>query len=281
MTVLRPDLIYDVGLLDGSDTEYYLFRGYKVVAIDANPLMIENARERFATELADGRLTLLNSGIAETSGLATFWVSEHPPWSSFQENIASRDGVACRPISVAVRPFSAILAEYGVPYYMKIDIEGNDRLCLEALRGTRLPEYLSVEAECVGDGERLSEEAAIAMLILLRKIGYTQFKLVNQEGWASVRPDGLKRFCMGLVNGAAGRPPEWLARFAEKRTDRAHLARLGFRFTKDSSGPWGDDVPGGWMTFEPARSAYLRERREFFSVERPLYSFWYDWHATY
>jgi SAM-dependent methyltransferase len=51
-------LIYDVGLFDGGDTAYYLFRGYNVVAIDANPVMVERARLRFAQEIRDKRLTL-------------------------------------------------------------------------------------------------------------------------------------------------------------------------------------------------------------------------------
>ena len=35
MMEARSDLIYDVGLYDGGDTAYYLFRGYNVVAVDA------------------------------------------------------------------------------------------------------------------------------------------------------------------------------------------------------------------------------------------------------
>ena len=35
MLLRHSDLIYDVGLFDGGDTAYYLFRGYNVVAIDA------------------------------------------------------------------------------------------------------------------------------------------------------------------------------------------------------------------------------------------------------
>ena len=61
-------LIYDVGLFEGEDTAYYLFRGYKVIAIDANPLMIERARLRFAEEISAKRLTLLNFGISKTAG---------------------------------------------------------------------------------------------------------------------------------------------------------------------------------------------------------------------
>lgn len=279
---MRSDLIYDVGSAGGEDTAYYLHRGYNVFAIDANPLLIEQARLRFADEIAAGRLVLLGAGVAKTSGFETFWICDHPDWSSFDESIASRNRAGHSPIQVPVKPFSQILAEHGVPHYLKIDIEANDRLCIEALRGTELPKYLSVESECFGDAVSPSEADSVEMLMLLRDAGYKRFKLVNQCGWLPVRPRGLNRFCNGLVNGAAQRRPRWLAGIAAKFTDPARIANLGFDFAHGASGPWGEDIPGGWMTFKEARSTYLRERESFFSVEgRPVYSFWYDWHATY
>ncbi len=48
MAAARNDLIYGVGLFDGSDTAYYVHRGYTVVGIDANPVMIEKAKNKFA-----------------------------------------------------------------------------------------------------------------------------------------------------------------------------------------------------------------------------------------
>jgi FkbM family methyltransferase len=243
MSEARSDLIYDVGLFQGEDTAYYLFRGYNVVAIDANPLMIERAKLRFSKEILAKQLTLLNVGISRTSGTATFWISDLPEWSSFDRTIASRDGVAHRSISVSTVPFSQLLAEYGVPHYLKIDIEGNDALCVEALRRTKIPKYVSVESECVGDTAVLSDKEAVAMLKLLRDVGYQRFKLVDQRNKLG--------------------------------------SKLGFAFSPDSSGPWGDDIPGGWMGFEKAKSLYLRKRHSFFSQERALYSFWNDWHATY
>ena len=43
------ELIFDVGMWNGEDTEYYLARGFKVVAIDADPKVIEKAKIRFKT----------------------------------------------------------------------------------------------------------------------------------------------------------------------------------------------------------------------------------------
>jgi hypothetical protein len=41
MTAVLKNLIYDVGMNDGNDTAYYLSRGFRVVAIEANPVLVE------------------------------------------------------------------------------------------------------------------------------------------------------------------------------------------------------------------------------------------------
>ncbi|HEY6444004.1 MAG TPA: FkbM family methyltransferase [Candidatus Acidoferrales bacterium] len=279
-----PDLIFDVGLFDGGDAAYYLARGYKVVAIDANPSMVEKARNRFKDDVETKRLNLLNVGIGKSPGTATFWVSDKPEWSSFNEEIASRDGTEHRPVPVPVVPFSELLSQFGIPHYLKIDIEGNDKLCLESLKGIDLPQYVSVEAECVGDSTQLSEEEAVGMLESLQELGYRKFKLVNQLGWRPVRPSALERFVMRLLRSADGGRlrATGLSHIAHKFTDDARIEALGYRFAPDSTGPWGEDIPGKWMPFEKAKSLYLQERRSYFSnSKQPLYSFWHDWHATY
>jgi FkbM family methyltransferase len=283
----RSDVIYDVGLFNGDDTAYYLFQGYKVVAIDANPLMIEKARTRFAKELGEKRLTLVNAGISAASGTADFWISDLAEWSSFDRSIASRSGVKHRSVPVPVVPFAQVLEEHGVPRYLKIDIEGNDRLCVEALiemqlPGMQFPAYISVESECVGDSEILAPERSLAMLELLQNAGYRRFKLVSQYDFSAVRSSASERFLMRVVNSLSRgklRVPG-LAGIAGGFSDSARIAALGFKFSPGSSGPWGEDIPGDWMPFGTAKSAYLSERRAFFArAGRSPYSFWYDWHA--
>ena len=72
-------LIYDLGLHTGEDTEYYLKKGFKVVAIDANPVMVKQAQKKFHSEVSSGQLTLLNVGIAESAGRVPFYVHRHYP----------------------------------------------------------------------------------------------------------------------------------------------------------------------------------------------------------
>jgi FkbM family methyltransferase len=281
MSKVCSGLIYDVGLLNGEDTAYYLFRGYNVVSIDANPLMIEKAKLRFSKEILSKRLILLNVGIAGVPGTAPFWISDVPEWSSFNKSIASRYGTAYRSVLVSTLPFTQLLAEYGVPHYLKIDIEGNDKICVDALQGGIIPKYISVESECVDDSTVLSDEGALSILESLRNVGYRRFKLVDQSTWFPAR-SGSSRFLMRLVNSAAhGRLRiRGLSRIAERFSDGARIAKMGFTFSQGSSGPWGDDIPGSWMTFNKARSVYLRMRRSFFLKNKCLCAFWHDWHAT-
>jgi hypothetical protein len=62
------NLIYDVGMNNGNDTAYYLHCGFKVLAIEANPVLCSQATVRFEQEIEQGQLQILNIGIAPTSG---------------------------------------------------------------------------------------------------------------------------------------------------------------------------------------------------------------------
>src|SRR5207249_2342062 len=117
-------LIYDVGMHDGGDAAFYLSKGFRVVAVEANPALVERARLRFASELESRRLTILNVAITLEAGPVEFWVSEkNDGWSSLDRRAASRQDSRCHPIILEGKLFGDILAEYGVPYYAKIDIE--------------------------------------------------------------------------------------------------------------------------------------------------------------
>ena len=140
-----PKLIYDVGMYNGDDTAYYLWRGFRVVAIEANPELVATAANRFRCEIETGYLKILNVGIAAEEGELPFWVCQTDPrLSSFDPGLASL-GYAVHEIRVPCRKFRSILDDFGVPFYLKVDIQGNDFLCIEALDPGELPKFLSVE----------------------------------------------------------------------------------------------------------------------------------------
>lgn len=278
---------FDVGMHDGTDTAFYLHQGHAVLAVEADPTLAAAAAHRFRDEIRSGQLHVLNVGIAEQKGRATFWIcDDNSVWNSFDVRIASRNGSRHHPITIETWRFADVLRTFAVPEYLKIDIEGADALCVGDLRRGSLPRFISVESECVGDGVTLTDDEAVRMLSLLRDAGYCRFKLVSQDDFRTATyPDrwsGARRLLDSAAYGKLSRLG--LKRFAERVTTRGRLERLngGYRFPVGSTGPWGGGLLGRWSDYESARSAYLALRSEFFARPDAItYAFWYDWHATF
>ncbi|MGB7548740.1 MAG: FkbM family methyltransferase, partial [Terracidiphilus sp.] len=130
---IEKNLIYDVGLNNGEDSEFYLKKGFRVVAIEALPALAEAARERLHGYVESGQLTILNLAVAEKDGPLDFYISENDGLSSACPDSRGHRGNLVK-TTVQGSRFSNVLARYGAPYFLKVDIEGLDILCLQALR---------------------------------------------------------------------------------------------------------------------------------------------------
>jgi FkbM family methyltransferase len=257
---ISEDLIYDVGLHDGRDTGHYLRRGFRVVAIDANPTMVELANRTYGSAIASGRLTLLNTAVADKAEDRTFWVSDNSEWSSFHAYIAQREGTHAEPILVHCTLFSEILQTFGVPYYLKIDIEGSEDFCISDLAKIRdRPRYISWES---------TYPRGVDQLRAVRDLGYTRFKIIRQTDFLPVLGPPYSR-------------SEMLNSFYF-RMQRKLLHKVGRwpQLPLGSSGPFGADTLGGWMAWHEL----ARRWRDF--CERWLQNgadplgVWFDFHAT-
>jgi FkbM family methyltransferase len=172
-------LVYDIGLHDGADTAHYLREGSRVVAVDANPAMCAAAETHFRHNIHTGQLTIINRGLAEHKGQLEFWVCDDvSEWSSFHRDIASRNGAKHHATTVDCVPIMDIVDEFGVADYMKIDIEGNDRICIAGLTNAAAPPYISVEMDHARGDEDIQR---------LAELGYRGFKLICQNNsWHQV-----------------------------------------------------------------------------------------------
>jgi FkbM family methyltransferase len=226
---VQSDLIFDVGMHVGEDTEFYLKKGFRVVAIEADPAHAERGARRFAAEIADGRLTLVDKAIARAPGRVSFYRSHHnTSWGTIFETWAARnkalgDKTAER-IEVEATTMGAIFEAYGVPYFMKIDVEGADVLCLEALRDSPVkPKYLSIESN------KISLSGLRDEFRILRELGYERFKVVPQHLVPRQRPPS----------------PSREGRYVD------HSFCIG------ASGLFGEEAPGRWLDARAAYRAYL------------------------
>lgn len=174
-----PDsnLVFDIGCHRGEDSRFYVNKGFRVVAVEANPALCRELRGTFAPEIASGQFTLVESAIAETSGEVEFFVnSAQSIWSTIRSVIADTDKQNFHRTVVPSVTFNSILQRYGVPRYLKIDIEGADMLCLEGLLSVSdRPDFLSFESN------RKSISSLRSELSLLTRLGYGRFQMVDQK----------------------------------------------------------------------------------------------------
>jgi FkbM family methyltransferase len=272
-------LIYDVGLHNGDDTAYYLSRGFKVIAIEADPVQAENTKKRFAESIASGTLQILNIGVAENDGEFDFYINDaKPEWNSFDLSIASRDGLPWHPIKIQAQRFEKIINTHGVPYYLKVDIEGHDYLCVHGLDRNNLPRYISVEAN------------DISLFDDLAKKGFTKFKLVFQYNLAhlDLPPNKyFKRWLWGYRLRQWNSLPIKVFRKLGGSVfilwvDKKAVPVYSKNFKSGTSGNFGENIGGEWYSLEKSIEIYNYYYHLFHQLpDRKDYGFWVDIHASW
>lgn len=203
-------LIFDFGASTGDDVDYYLRKGFRVVAVEPCAADVAKLRQRFAAEAASGRLILREVAIGSMSGRGTFYVHDKVEgWhrAAIDPNHPSSSGLSAT--TVDFTDAASFLREYDTPYYMKIDIEGADHLVVEALTPECKPDFVSFEAN-----DR--NEQCISHLV---RLGYRSFQIVDQWGLEKTTEPFPAR--EGLYAGAT--------------------------FTYHMSGLFGRDLPNAWQ----------------------------------
>jgi hypothetical protein len=137
---------------------------------------------------------------------------------------------------------STLFERHGMPYYLKIDIEGYDLFVVRALKNfaTR-PRYISVEENgATHYGE-------------LWDVGCRSFKIVEQRGLWQLR---------------CPYPP-----LEGKYVDA--------QFDGETSGPFGDEAPGKWEPFDVSIERFLTEIRSPTKGYLAAEGSWHDIHGRF
>jgi FkbM family methyltransferase len=179
-TFISPgDLVFDVGAHVGSRTAAMLAIGARVVAVEPQPLLAATLGRLYgrksgftllATAIGDqaGRAEMLASSRTPTvSTLSADWIDQVTQTRSFSQIRWDQR------VQVDVTTLDALITEFGIPSFCKIDIEGNE---LEALKGlTQMLPALSFEYLPP------SKDRAIACVNRLREFGPYSFNVIRAE----------------------------------------------------------------------------------------------------
>lgn len=169
-----PKTVFDLGMNDGQDTRHYLEFGYNVVAVEADPYLCEQVTKELHSYIENGRLEVLNTAIADTTGYITFYINKNMNhWSSTIKEFATKNGtMECSEIVVPTTTLNTIIKDKGCPEYIKCDIEGMDLTAINQLSFEKIvPQYFSVE-DC---------RLGFNYVEILHSIGYEYFTIVDQS----------------------------------------------------------------------------------------------------
>jgi hypothetical protein len=256
-------LVYDVGMLNGDDSAYYLSLGFNVVGIEANPIMAAQCSDRLQREIAAGQMTLLNVGVSDTEDVLPFWAfTTKPQFSTFHKPDAMLDQFPRHKVDVLCRRFRSILEEFGTPFYAKIDIESNDIFCLQDLIPSDLPKFVLFEKEESDDFHRA--------LSVLHDLGYNGFKLIGQHSLLPVEYPKSKEQLVHERAVTRLHGKNLALRIARKLGARSRFQREADRsrthgkwtFPYGSSGPFGENLPGRWQSFEEIKQTFVMAEAE-------------------
>jgi FkbM family methyltransferase len=168
----RGDLIFDIGANEGAKTDVFLRLGARVVAVEPDDACSRTLEERFLEfRIRPRPVTIVTKAVSNRVGTEEMLIdgpgsavnTMNPKWAeSLKKNRATfaygHCGLEFNQIKlVETTTIDELIAEHGLPFFVKIDVEGHE---LTALRGlhrpvlclsfeVNLPEFRPEGLECI------------------------------------------------------------------------------------------------------------------------------------
>ena len=208
-------VIFDIGANNGQNLNYFLEKADIVVAIEANINLVKKIQSDFKQFVDSGKLIIENVALTNNENIKQidFYISKVDDVLStiYPDDINKfyKQQVRCDKASLLIQKY---LKDYNISEieYIKIDIEGSDKLVLDdLLQHNILAKNLS--AEC--------QEPEVLELLL--NSPYKSFKFVEGGGVT---------FKKNI---------EVMTKYNNKKK---------INFDIHSSGPYGDDIPGDYYS---------------------------------
>ena len=275
-------IVFDLGAHKGEDSDFYLRKGFRVIAVEASEKLYASILDKFRDHPKSADFTIVNYAITEQDDqLITFYENtEKSVWGTVFDTWNARNtklhSSSTKTTVKTIRLDTLIKQQLGPTdsiEYIKIDIEGADMMALKSLVGiNQRPRFISLESE------KISWPGLMEEFRVLTELGYSKFKIIDQSKISSQQ-----------------------CPYPSKEGEY-----IDYKFTTGSSGLFGDELPGEWLSLNDAikaykkifvgykyfgdygifnnklfmKNRYLKKAMRVFNLSFPHVG-WYDTHATF
>ncbi|KQM12470.1 hypothetical protein AOA80_01980 [Methanomassiliicoccales archaeon RumEn M1] len=172
------DLAFDIGANHGDRVETFLSLGAGVVAVEPQRHCLDDLQRKFG-QRAD--VVIVDAAVDRQPGTATMYLSNNDMVSSLNVKWISRvrsggrfdDSIWEEHVDVRTMTLDDLIEAYGLPAFIKIDVEGNE---LRALEGLSVP-VRALSFEYTPE----DIEAAVRCVERLQKLGNYRYDLSSGE----------------------------------------------------------------------------------------------------
>ena len=163
-------LIFDIGANKGDTVDYFIKHADKVVCFEPNLDLFKFLKDRFIKQnvIVDSR------GLSDTIGIKKFMIANADTISTFSEEWVTNSRFTNfykwnKSIDVETTTLDSIINQYGVPEFIKIDVEGHEYEVLQGLT------YLLDQTIFGFEWSEEQYENLQESVKHLQKLGYSQF----------------------------------------------------------------------------------------------------------
>lgn len=192
-------LVFDIGANKGNKVKAFLKMGFKVVAVEPEKKALSTLKWRFSK---NKNVNIVNKGISDSVSTLTIHIAEDrsglntlsDKWvqslEDKKDNRWHKKHSFKKSYDIEVTTLEQLFAEYGDPFFIKIDVEGYEKKVIMGLKKmppylsfeTNLPEFLQESLDCIEYLSSLSEKTMF---------NYSINDQLEADAWLSA--DGIRK----------------------------------------------------------------------------------------
>lgn len=181
-------LVFDIGANIGKTVDIFKTKSEKVIAFEANPNLTTSLENKFSGQ----NVLVVNKGLSNENGIKKFNIASYHTISTFAEDWINESRFSNsynwnQSVDISTITLDSAIDEYGIPDYIKIDVEGYEYEVLTSF--TKLLPNTIFAFEWAEEQKNKIEK----IINHIKSLGYTHFSYTeaddvlfdNQISWTS------------------------------------------------------------------------------------------------